>query len=91
MTLLVVNMTPAGSQLIDEGEVVSRAARGDIHAQATAQSWSLQKRALAKLVWRAKCDHPALMLRAIFEGWSATKIRYEIHKKLGLAGKGEAK
>ena len=88
--LLTVNMDAAANQLLNEGEILAKALRlKDARALAEIKGWSLQKKALAKLVWHAKRDFPVIMFKALVEGWSAFKIRYEINKRLGKSGKGE--
>lgn len=84
---VIVTPMQAADQLINDGRLLAEALRTKHPAKlALVKSWSLQKRALAKLVHGATRDFPALMFRALFEGWSATKIRMEINKRLNRTG-----
>ncbi len=74
-------VSPA-ERLIDEGNLIRYAERTK-HRQCVEAlgKMSAQKRALAKLVIGAVDRYPALMFQAIMDGWSATKIRFEINKR----------
>ncbi len=95
LVIQFVDMTPPGSaaeQLIDEGRLVRHAERDCCpHLGEAVKQMSKQKVALAKLAFRASRDQPALMFRAMVEGWSAFKVRFELNKLAGTAGKGEGK
>ncbi len=83
LVVLTPMQVPVAEQLIEEGRILTQALASKCPKQlALVKSWSLQKRALAKLAHGAARNCPDLMFRAMFEGWSATKIRMEINKKL---------
>ena len=69
-------------RLIDEGSLIRYAERTKhLKCVEVLNKMSPQKQALARLVISAVDRYPALMFQAIMDGWSATKIRFEINKK----------
>lgn len=82
----------AAEQLIDEGELIRHAERDKCrHAMEQVARMSYQKKALALLALEGARNHPATMFKAIMDGWSATKIRFELNKLRGKTGRGENK
>jgi hypothetical protein len=80
-------VSPA-ERLIDEGKLIKYAERtGCPRATETVAEMSSQKKALAKLALGAVHRYPALMFQAMMEGWSHNKVRFEINKRDGKAGK----
>lgn len=71
----------AAQRLIDEGEIIRHAEKDKCSfAIAAVSRMNNQKIALAKLAFKAAKDQPATMFRAMLEGWSAFKIRFELDK-----------
>lgn len=73
-------MDNAASRLIDDGIVVGQALSGCPVAVAAVSQMGGQKRALAFLVYRAWRRYPQVLFRAMMEGWSVTKVRFELLK-----------
>lgn len=73
----------AAERLVDEGRLVHHALKQKCPlAVRRVKGMSSQKRVLALLVYRASKDFPALVFKAIMEGWSAFRIRFEIDKRI---------
>lgn len=88
----VINQAPASAaeRLIDEGRMIQHAKLGCCpHLVEQVKGMSQQKVVLATAAAKAARDNPALMFRAMMDGWSAFKIRFELNKMAGRSGKGE--
>jgi hypothetical protein len=93
MVIQFVKMVPMAAispaeRLIDEGKLIKHAERtGCPRATEMVAEMSGQKKALAKLALDAVHRYPALMFQAMMEDWSYNKVRFEINKRDGKAGK----
>ncbi len=68
-------VTSPTERLIDEGRLIKHAEQGTCRrAKEMVAEMSAQKKALARLAFGAVSRYPALMFRAMFEGWSLNKV-----------------
>ncbi len=77
----------AAESLLADGLLIDYAGKTKCpRSLAAVGSMSLQHRALAQLVYSHRF-HSAILFAAIVEGWSVFKIRFELNKLSGKAGK----
>lgn len=75
-------------RLIDQGRIIRHVEQhGCQKSRDELARISSQKRAISLLAAEAAREYPALMMKAMMEDWSEFKVRFEVNKCRGKAGK----